>query len=60
MAGLLYDDYDFAKIKTAKHLANFILHITAMDNEVPYGQILDCIDDCCRFVKNNKNIKRGK
>lgn len=60
MAGLLYDDYDFAKIKTAKQLARFILNITERDGEIPYGEMLDCIDDCCRFVKNNKNIKRGK
>ena len=57
MAYLDYTEYDFAQIKTAKQLAQFILNITQRD-EVPYGEMLDCIDDCCRYVKKNKTTKQ--
>lgn len=60
MARLLYDDIDFAKIKTTKQLARFILNILEYDNEVPYGELLDCIEQVCTYVKKNKTIKRGK
>lgn len=57
MAYLDYDEYDFAQIKTAKQLARFILNITERD-EVPYGEMLDMIDEVCRYVKKNKDIKQ--
>lgn len=57
MAYLDYDEYDFAKIKTAKQLARFILNITERD-EVPYGEMLDMIDEVCRYVKKNKDTKQ--
>lgn len=60
MARLLYDDIDFAKIKTTKQLARFILNILEYDNEVPYGELLDCIEQVCTYVKKNKTIKRGQ
>lgn len=52
-----YDDTDFAKIKTAKQLARFIKTLLEYDGERPYGEILDCIDAVCTYVKRNKNIK---
>ena len=55
-----YDESDFEKIKTAKQLARFVLQILEYDNERPYGEILDCIEEVCCYVKKNKNIKRGK
>lgn len=55
-----YDETDFARIKTAKQLARFIKTLLEYDGERPYGEILDCIDEVCTYVKKNKNIKRGK
>lgn len=62
MARLYFDETDFAKIKTTKQLARFILHILEYDNEVPYGELLDCIEQVCTYVKKNKTkqSKGGK
>lgn len=59
MAYLYYDEYDFAQIKTAKQLAQFILNITDRD-EVPYGEMLDMIDNACRYVKKSKKTTKGE
>lgn len=54
-----YDESDYATLTTAKKLARFILSITERD-EMSYGEQLDLIDAACRYVKKNKNIKKGK
>lgn len=60
MANIYYDEYDYAKIKTVKQLANFILKLTALDGENSYGEILDAIDNVCRYIKKTKATKGGK
>lgn len=51
-----YDEYAFQDLTTAKKLAQFVLDLIQRD-EMDWGEMLDVIEDACKYVKKTPKNK---